>query len=107
LLLPSPAGPVHDVPGSLYQEHKEAFYAAYMPLFKDVQDATNLITREKYNYIIKVLKTPKSTTERGVVRKIRKTYTLDGVVDGFCLYRGGKIVPTFESCEHTRVYHVY
>jgi hypothetical protein len=97
LLLPSPAGPVHDDPSSLYQEHKKAFYATYTPLFKDLQDATNLITREKYNYIIKVLKTPKSTTERGVVRKIRKTYNLDGAVDGFCLYRAGKIIPTFES----------
>ncbi len=52
LLLPSPGGQVHEDPGC--EEHKKAYYAAYTPMFKEVQYVTNLITQQKYKDTIKV-----------------------------------------------------
>ena len=94
--------PDDDVDEGMYQKslndyHKEAFYRQYTPYFDQVQDATHLISQEKYDNILAILTNPKQRKEPAVNYKYRKQYSVGSNVAGVSLYREGKVVTTFEK----------
>lgn len=82
---------------SLNDYHREAFYSAYTPYFDQVQDATHLITQQKYDHILAILTNPREKKEPAVNYKYRKQYSVGSNVAGVSLYREGKVVTTFEK----------
>jgi hypothetical protein len=82
---------------SLNDYHREAFYRAYTPYFDQVQDATHLISQQKYDHILAILTNPREKREPAVNYKYRKQYSVGSNVAGVSLYREGKVVTTFEK----------
>lgn len=62
---------------------------------------THLITDEKYNIILSVLRSKLLKTDPMNMRKYRSIYSLQGNIENFCIAHDGKTVTTFE-----RVFHV-
>jgi hypothetical protein len=87
--------------GMMQLEHKKSFYEKYAPVYEAVKGTTYLITEEKYQWIVDVLRAPPSKQDKMNARKARATYSLTSNVDEYCITRGGKTVMTYE-----RVYDV-
>jgi hypothetical protein len=85
----------------LQQFHKDAFYSAYLPEWEKAKKSSHLISQEKYDEIVALLRTKHQKKEPARLLKYRSTYSLCGNVEGHCLYRNwnGKltVVPTIEN----------
>ena len=85
----------------LQRFHKDAFYSAYLPEWEKAKKSSHLISQEKYDEIVALLRTTRQKKEPARLLKYRSTYSLCGNVEGRCLYRNwnGKltVVPTIEN----------
>jgi hypothetical protein len=81
---------------SMYEEHWKAFYNVYTPLYNASKCSMHLITNEKYDWLLSILRSKPSKKDPMNVRKARHIYTLGGNVENCCLFRDGKTVTTFE-----------
>jgi hypothetical protein len=85
----------------LQRFHKDAFYSAYLPEWEKAKKSSHLISQEKYDEIVTLLRTQHQKKEPAHLLKYRSTYSLCGNVEGRCLYRNwnGKltVVPTIKN----------
>jgi hypothetical protein len=85
----------------LQRFHKDAFYSAYLPEWEKAKKSSHLISQEKYDEIVTLLRTKRQKKEPARLLKYRSTYSLCGNVEGHCLCRNwnGKltVVPTIEN----------
>ena len=85
----------------LLKYHRDAFYAAYKPEWEKASRSSHLISKEKYDEIVQLLRTKREKKEPGRYVKYRATYSLCSNVDGRCLYRKCnkemKVVSTYEN----------
>ena len=85
----------------LQRFHKDAFYSAYLPEWEKAKKSSHLISQEKYDEIVTLLRTKRQKKEPARLLKYRSTYSLCGNVEGRCLYRNwnGKltVVPTIKN----------
>jgi hypothetical protein len=79
------------------QNHREAFYRMYLPLYKKVKAGTNLINDAKYEELVKLLSNPLPKGASMTDRNNRRKYELVGNIAGHCLYRNGLVVTTVEK----------
>jgi hypothetical protein len=81
--------------------HKDAFYSAYLPEWEKAKKSSHLISQEKYDEIVTLLRTKCQKKVPARLLKYRSTYPFCGNVQGRCLYRNwnGKltVVPTIEN----------
>jgi hypothetical protein len=81
--------------------HKDAFYSAYLPEWEKAKKSSHLISQEKYNEIVALLRMKHQKKEPACLFQYHSTYSLCGNIEGHCLYRmqNGtlKIVPTIEN----------
>jgi hypothetical protein len=85
----------------LQQFHRDAFYSAYLPEWEKANKSSHLISKEKYNEIVPLLRTKCQKKEPACLLKYCSTSSLRGDVEGRCLYRKWngtlKVVPTIEN----------
>jgi len=79
------------------QNHREAFYRRYLPLYNKVKQGTNLITDAKYEELVQLLSNPLPKGASMTNRNNRRKYELVGNIAGHCLYRNGLVVTTVET----------
>lgn len=79
------------------QNHREAFYRMYLPLYNKVKQGTNLITDAKYEELVHLLSHPLPKGASMTDRNNRRKYELVGNIAGHCLYRNGLVVTTVEK----------
>jgi hypothetical protein len=81
--------------------HRKAFYEAYMPEWEKVCKSSHLINQDKYDEIVRLLRTEHQPKEPSCCHKYRSIYALCSNVAGRCLYRlcdgSYKAVPTVET----------
>ena len=81
--------------------HKDAFYSAYLPEWEKAKKSSHLISQEKYDKIIALLRAKCQKKEPACLLKYRSTYSLCRNVEGCCLYRNWNskltVVPTIEN----------
>jgi len=72
-----------------------------LPEWEKAKKSSHLISQEKYDEIVTLLRTQHQKKEPAHLLKYRSTYSLCGNVEGHCLYRNwnGKltVVPTIEN----------
>jgi hypothetical protein len=85
----------------LQRFHKDAFCSAYLPEWEKAKKSSHLISQEKYDKIVALLRTKCQKKEPARLLKYRSTYSLCGNVEGRCLYRNWNskltVVPTIEN----------
>ncbi len=79
------------------QNHREAFYRMYLPVYHKVKAGTNLINDAKYEELVKLLSNPLPKGASMTDRNNRRKYELVGNIAGHCLYRNGLVVTTVEK----------
>jgi len=91
--------------------HRDAFYKSFTPYYNTVSKSSKLITDEKYQAILDIVRQPKRKKETALMIKYRRLYSVDGNIAKRCLYRKNKVVTTFEQVfdvileAHTRISH--
>ena len=97
--------------GDAVRHHRKAFYKMYIPMFKRVKDSSHLITNEKYDMLVNLLRFPPQKGASNTERNYRRRYKLGSNVANRCLYRGDKVVTTLEQVydvileAHTKINH--
>jgi hypothetical protein len=85
----------------LQRFHEDAFYSAYLPEWEKAKKSSHLISHEKYDKIVTLLRMKRQKKEPAHLLKYQSTYSLCENIEGRCLYRNwnGKltVLPTIEN----------